>query len=338
MKKIFFFIIIAVSVAALSARREPTRADVEHAASRLWHQADSGSSAALYNLAAIYERGLLPARVDTLTGDTLTPVRLYKKAADGGYTPAIAHLGFLLVDGKQVAADIDSGMRLIEKAALAGDPKAANNLGYFLTQGEHVARDYEKALFWLRRAADAGLPTGQAQLADLYRQGLGTAPDTLAATELYEKAIHSGLADAQRKLISMNARRWQTLPADSALTLARRYYRDAAHTAAVLLLEKISTAESTVADAFALLGDAYSRGLGVPYSYEKSIEYFYNAARFGNAPAQFIIAETLDVYPDALDAWSPKAEERIAAYWYDLAAKAGVTDAATAYRLLLESK
>lgn len=375
MKKLFFFIILVAAAAAFSARREPSRSDVELAATRLWQEADSGSAAALFNLAAIYDRGLLPARIDSLTGDTLTAFSLYGKAAGKGYIPAVSHFGYLLVKDAQAKADIDSGMRLIEKAAIAGDPKAANNLGYFLSQGEYVAKDYEKALFWLKRAADAGLPTGQAQLADLYRQGLGTAPDTLAATALYEKAIHSGLADAQRKLIAMNARGWQSLPADSALTLARRYYRDGAYTPAVILLENIldrpsnvdtHTAESDNMDrprpaveptsagnmerprpavgrskadneaaAAALLGDAYSRGLGVPYSYEKAIEYFYKAARLGNAPAQFIIAETLDVYPDALDAWSPKSEERVAAYWYDLAAKSGITDAATASRLLL---
>lgn len=351
----------------LAVRREPTRAEAEEAAERLWAEADSGSAAALYNLAAIYDRGFLPSPIDSVSGDTITPRSLYQRAAEKGYIPAVSHYGYLLVRDAESQADIDSGMRLIEKAALAGDPKAANNLGYFLTQGELVTRDYEKALFWLKKAADAGLATGAAQLADLYRQGLGTTPDTLAATALYEQAIHAGLADAQRKLIAMNARGWQSLSPDSALTLARRYYREGVTTPAIILLEQItnhyrntpasrenystsagkesystsaaqeSYSTSVKAHALALLGDAYSRGIGVPYSYEKSIELFLRAARLGNAPAQFIVAETLDMFPDALDEFiSRTSAEHSAVYWYDRASASGIEEATAAYRLLLQ--
>lgn len=324
---------VCLSLSSSSAQTSRfARPDAAEAAARLWKEAEAGSGKALFNLASIYDRGLLPLPVDSLTGDTVTPLSLYRRAADTGYPAAISHLGFLLVEGRLLPADSAAGFRLMQRAADLGDPKAANNLAYFLLQHPDNDSSYLRARQLLERAADAGLPTGLAQLADIYRLGLGTDPDTLRATALYERAISAGLDDAQRKLVAMNGRRWLTLPPDSALTLGRRYYADGAATAAVILLER--AAEAELPDALALLGDAYSRGEGVPYSYEASIEYYFRAARLGQPSAQFIIGELLDMFPDALRPYAPTAAEQEAVLWYDRAATAGVRDAATASRLL----
>ena len=40
--------------------------------------------------------------------------------------------------------------------------------------------------------------------------------------------------------------------------------------------------------------------MGVKYSHDKSLEYFARAALAGNPSAMFILAETLEVFPDAL--------------------------------------
>lgn len=349
MKKALIYIMVALllPVMAMVAQRRPTVAEAQHAAERLRQQADSSAgearAKALFNLAAIYDRGFLPLPVDSLTGDTLRTLSLYREAADLGYPAAMNHLGFLLMRGEGVEADVDSGMRLIEKAAIIGDPKAANNLGYFLIEGKYVQQDYEKARFWLEKAAQSGLPTALAQLADMSRQGLGGKADTIRATELYEQAIRGGLHDAEAKLISMNIRRWLQLPTDSAYALGRRYYLGSAPTAGVQLLKMVIESEkSSVASpipnpqssALALLGDAYSRGVGVPYSHEKSTEYYLLAARAGNPSAQFIIAELLDIFPDALMYLTDSEDENNPVYWYVKAAEGGVTTAAEASRLL----
>ena len=71
----------------------------------------------------------------------------------------------------------------------------------------------------------------------------------------------------------------------------------------MLLLERATETPDTIgigARAMALLGDAYSRGVGVKYSHDKSLAYFARAALAGNPSAMYILAETLEVFPDAL--------------------------------------
>ena len=106
-------------------------------------------------------------------------------------------------------------------------------------------------------------------------------------------------------------------------------------------------ADADDAEAQALMGDAYSRAQGVGYDYEKSLLYFLKAALGGNHPAQFVIGELLDIFPDVLS--EPQATELLRQYgedindcqsssfWYGKAAMGGVTNAESASRLLLDN-
>ena len=70
-----------------------------------------------------------------------------------------------------------------------------------------------------------------------------------------------------------------------------------------------------------MLGHAYARGRGVPYDHRLANEYFARAAILGNPAAMFILAETLEIFPDALDdllpdlpdTFSPDELRRVAA-------------------------
>ena len=275
----------------------------------------------LYQTALLYETGN-----DTLPADITATVDLLRLSAEKGYAPARNYLGFLYYNGEGVAQNTDSALYWIRKAAGEGDIKAAGNLGYLLSQAPDVAHDYQEACKWLKMATEAGLPTSFTQLADLKRQGLGCQPDTLGAISLYEKAIEARIPDAQLRLLAMMGYKWKELPADSALSLGLRYYTGYAPVAGVDLLE--TAAQKGSAKAMALLGDAYSRGIGVEYDHQRSISYFRKAAREGNPSAQFILAELLDFFPDD--------DEENAQYWYEKAAAAGVADSETAYSLLLD--
>ncbi|MDE5882860.1 MAG: sel1 repeat family protein [Muribaculaceae bacterium] len=368
--KLIYYIILLLGLATVPEISKQRLAVREVAA-----KAVAGDPKALYDLAMLHDMGY-----DSIPVDSVRSTLLYRLSAEAGYAPAQNYLGFRYFNGEAVRQDVDSALYWMAKAAGNGDAKAANNLGYLLANSEKVTRDYPQAIYWLTKAADAGLPAGMSQLADLYRMGQGCTPDTARAEALYTRAIQAGLHDAELKLLAMKGNQWLTLSPDSALTLGKYHYSHGAPVIAVTLFENVasykdnknSVAYNAATKALALLGDAYSRGLGVEYDHDRSVALFYEAALRGDPSAEFVIAELLDIFPDALDAITPIQDINLnhassnppqtiphpnpsniastssnnsdidpsqltnAAYWYERAAAQGITDAATATTRLLE--
>lgn len=305
---------------------------------RLECRADSGNPRALYDLANVYESGYGPVMPDSARS-----LLLYEKSAEAGFAPAQNYLGFRLFNGDRVKRDRRRGLDLIEKAALQGDPKGAANLGWLLVVGEGVERDPEKAVYWLGKAADAGLPVAMMQLAAVLAEGMPPVePDTLRASILFEEAARRGMPDADLSLSRLMGRRWQGLDASEATRLGLRYFTSGHAPSSAVELFRIASGKGS-AKAFALLGEAYALGKGVGYDHEESIRNFHEGAKRGDPSAQFVIAETLDVFPDALDGMEDGRQGTVApgcggdgsaAYWYERAAAAGITDAAEATRRL----
>lgn len=305
--------------------------------SLLWAAAASAAALAvaqtgaqhLLNRARIIEEGN-----DSVAPDPEAALDLYLEASDSGSLEATSYAGFLLYRRGATGR----GLALMRRAADLGDAKAANNLGYLLAWPPDGSQpDYRQAQRWLGIAASQGLALAQAQLADLIAAGLGSQPDTARAEALYAAAARAGVADAQLKMIVLKDRQWQQLTSDSALRLGLDLYTHRAPAAGVRLFE--IAARDSLPQALALLGDAYSRAQGVAYDYDKSKHYFWKAAIKGNPSAQFIVAEILDLFPDALDTvrYLPPGANA-AAYWYDAAASNGITDAAQAVRRLLSTQ
>lgn len=281
------------------------------------------------------------------TADRLVPAAEVERQR---YADSIAELGYRLYFGDSVLeADPVRAYALIEEAAEMGQVRAVNNLAYLLLHGDSAHRDPARAAALFMLAADDGLPTAMAQLADLYRDGVGVPTDTVKAVELYLRASRAGLGDAQRKLVAMSYPTWQKLSPDSLLRLAQSYYPAPAPYAAVdalcLIIERGDSVEidpladpvPAAATALAVLADAYARGLGVGYDYRESLQTFYHAALLGDPSAQYILAETLDMMPDALAPFglTQADPDTDAQRWYTLAARHGITDATQAYRRLL---
>lgn len=334
-------LIIAMAVAALSccAMAAPT-ADPDSALyaslRRLEARADSGDAKARFNLAELLERGYGP-----VAPDSARALALYAQAADDGYAPAMNYLGFKLFNGDGVERDRDRGYELIERAAMKGDPKGAANLGWMLAAGQEVVPDPEKAVYWLERAADAGLPVAMDQLASIYTHGLPPVnPDTLRAATLLERAAEAGYRGADMRLLALMRHRWAALPPDSAVTLGVRLFTSGEAPLCAVALFRQAAAEGS-ARAWALLGEANALGHGTPYDNAKAIEAFYRAASMGYAPAQYILAELLDIFPDALTDILDSGENAAqladvnAASWYEKAAAGGITDARQALDAIL---
>lgn len=260
-----------------------------------------------------------------------------ERKAEEGDVEAMNYLGYLLISGEDsTERDLASGLKWLSKAAGAGDAKAASNLGWLLIKGDVVERDVQTGIKWLEKASRAGLPVALSLLGDVYRDGTGVAPDTLAADSLYRRAFENGLADAGYKLYDLNAKTYRELPPEAKVEQGKYYYLRYAPSEGVKLF--YMAAEEGNAQAMALLGDAYTRAIGVPYDYNLSLKYYVEAALAGNPSAQFVIGELLEIFPDALVRFSGKDGQPLPddpSYWFDLAARQGVSDATQAADRLL---
>lgn len=336
MKSLPLFLLMAAALlagVALRAMTPEARASFES----FERKAEGGDPEAMYRLSALLEKGY-----DSIAPDTLRSLSLLRRSAAAGYAPAQNYLGYLYGEGRMVKADADSSRFWIMRAADAGDPKAAHNAAYMLLHPEGDGRDAAAdslAVGYLRRAADAGLPQSQTLLADLYAEGRVLRADTARAVALYEKAIAHGFADAQLRLLNMMGPQWRRYDSAASLREALRYLNMGAPVIAVEFLRNIGPAAPETARAYALLGHAYSRGLGVGYDHAKANEYFARAAQLGDPSAQFILAETLEIFPDALRTPLPDLDLDDATMTPEslraAAARGGVTDAAAATRRLL---
>lgn len=314
----------------------------------LCRAADSGESQAIYQLARLYDTGY-----DSIPRDSVHALALFEQSARRGLPAAQNRYGYELIR-RGAPTDRLEGIEWMTQAAMQGDASAESNLGWLFLGNSGIDRNLENAAFWLQRAAKRGVPAAESMLGDLYRDGLGGLPtDTLTAATLYDSAIEHGVHDAALKLIAMQRPRWQRLTPAEAIAEGLRYYRGRAPYIGVMLFEQAandSTPHSNTtldrqakAQALALLGDATGRAIGADYNQEQSLGYYYHAAVAGNPSAQFVIAELLDMYPDALahlissehTGNDDVADHASAQYWYDRAAAAGITDAAAATHALL---
>lgn len=302
-------ILLAVMVATMFAATPEGRR-----AFRQFEQcAENGDAEAQYRLATILETGW-----DSVPADSVRALDLMQRSARNGFPPAMNYLGYLygkgykVGDRKLIPVDRDSSLMWLRRSADAGDPRAVSNLAYLLLNDTVSSRLRPAERFqadsiayvYLQKGASAQIPTAFSMLGDMYRNGRWVKRDTLKAAANYEAALERGLGDAEARLIALMGRRWQRLPQDSAFHLGLRYYTGYAPGAGVLLLERAAEIPDTIgigARAMALLGDAYSRGVGVKYSHDKSLEYFARAALAGNPSAMYILAETLEVFPNALE-------------------------------------
>lgn len=305
---------------------------------RLECRADSGDAKALYDLAYIFETGYGPVKPDSALS-----LQLLEKAAAAGYAPAENYLGFRLYKGDRINPDHSRGLDLIERAALKGDPKAQANLGWLLAEGESVVPDPQKAIYWLSKAADAGLPIAMMHLADIYSTGIDSiAPDTLLASSLYSRAAAAGDQNADIRLARLMSTRWAQLDPEQAIDLGIKYFSKGNAPFSGADLFKIA-ADKGSARAWALLGEALAIGRGAAYNHAASVQAFYRAASMGYAPAQYIIAELLDVFPDALSDILYSRQNKYqtadvnAASWYEKASKAGINNARQAMEALYGS-
>lgn len=346
--------IIAGVIITISAQLHPARSpeDIHKIVRELAQRADSADDEAMFHLAQLHLTGY-----DSIPTDSLRALQLLESSSLKGNLQAQNLLGYLLIkrgrshsSGNEGESDISRGLYWLEEAAMAGDAKAQSNIGYLLLEGEGVVIDEEKAAFWLERAAQKGVASASSMLGDLYRDGRGVSRDSLQAEAHYLAAIDRGLTDAAYKLEAMQCKTWMQESDSLQLRRAIYFYTHRAPGVALPILRRLARlnpdetpsissplpADSSIyAHALALLGDAYTRGIGVSYDHQKSIDYYLRAAKAGNPSAAFVISELLEIFPDALADYEIRQDLTDPAYWLQIAASGGVTTSEEANRHLL---
>lgn len=333
MKKILLILFICPIVTLLFASAPHSDTARRQSLNRLIARADSGIPAAQFALSSLIERGQ-----EGFEPDTAKALSLLKASAIAGYAPAQNYLGYAYaVPLLGLSRNTDSTLFWIEKAALSPtpDPKSFNNLGMMLLTGSYgVKKDLDKARYWFEKGAEQGVPTAQASLARMYLEGTGVTPDTIIASQLLHKAAAAGLQDAGEMLAQIVLEHADTLRGKEALELAQTYYHERIFPVAIPLLWcAIDTNEPL---AFAIMAQCAAEGIGIPYDYTLAIDLYAKAAALGDPHAQFILAETMQTFPDLIEDMQSRF---ISIYGrplpdietlYNQAAAQGITDATQA--------
>lgn len=340
MKSLLYFILGTIMLPyCLSASLNTPANPQEEALRQLEEAADSGMPKACFQLARLLETG----KKDLVEPDSVRALALYTQAADSAYPPALNYLGYIYYNGLLgTHSNQKKGIDLIERAAMAGDMSAAANLGWLLSQKDgRVKYDTDKALYWLKKSAQSGNYLPFEAISDIYLQR----GDTVVGIQYLDSAAFRGSVQAPYQLLQLREKEYTSLPSDSLINNALHYYHQGSPLMGVLLIEEIlnrdDASASTGGLARAIKAQLMSQGYILKYDYDQAQSLFYDAALLGDPSAQFIVAEILDMMPDAfgetglrnkenVEGELPTAEELRA-----MAAEKGVTDSRTAISRLL---
>lgn len=258
--------------------------------------------------------------------DILRAIPLYRAAADSAYPPAQNYLGFLYFQGKGVTQNTDSALMLLQAAAAADYPKACNNLAWLLISAPAMQHDTTKAVYWLQRASDLGHAPSMLHLCRVL-MATQTPPDTARIRNLAFKCAEKGVMEGGDILWKLDSASYACMPEDFLFKHAARYYFAGAAKPAWELLKRLPNNPKAIL----LKADATSRGFGVEYNYDDALLLYFQSAVMGDPSAQFIVSETLQLFPDALPLDTLGAEG-----WRMKAAEAGVTDSRTALQRMFD--
>ena len=236
----------------------------------------------------------------------LTPILMYRRAAEMGDLEAICNLGICYEYGKGgLTKDEVKAVEWYQKAAEAGNATAMNNLGICYEYGQGgLTKDEIKAVEWYQKAAEAGEATAMCNLGICYQYGQGgLTKDETKAVEWYQKAAEAGDARAMSGLgyAYEYGKGGLTKDEDKAV----EWYRKAA--------------EAGNETAMGNLGNCYKYGKGELMKDEaKAVEWYQKAAEAGDTTAMSNLGNCYEYGKGGLTKDEAKAVE-----WYQKAAEAG---------------
>ena len=229
--------------------------------------AKRGDLDALYDVAALYESGVLGhPQFDRA-------VAFYRQAAERRLPAAQTRLGRMFETGAGVEANPERSIEWYRQAAERGVAEAQYNLAVAYERGAIIAPDVGLAGQLYRQAADQGLAPAQYNLGRLYYHGEGVPKDMDLAVEWYGLAADAGFAPAQTNLGHMYE---NGIHLDRDIDAAKDWYRRAAE-------QGFATAQTN-------LGILLSFGVSANRDYNEAFRWFLAAALQGDTDAQTNLA------------------------------------------------
>ena len=248
-----------------------TSRDMTKAIELLTKASELGSDAAAYDLYQL----LSTTQHRQLASET--PVAVLRRAANNGFSEAMAALSSAYSCGVGVDRNATIGARWLARAAAAGNRPS---LVAIAEQGLAARDEGGREAFFrnMRRAAALGDRTGMVYLSDAYRMGIGTDPDPILASRWYNYALAEGADRAQALLLlsrlnlsGANGRRVDVLAAEK------------------LLADALSSGDPSIGYE---LGKIYAKGAdGIPANIARAAELFSDAAERGHVGAMLKLAD-----------------------------------------------
>ncbi len=280
-------------------------------------------------------------RVLLQAGDYDRAMPLLKHSAEGGYVSSQTAYGTELMRDDAGAPDYATAYFWLRKATEGGDPVAAANLGIMYYYEEYgLPRDLDLYFNLQTRAAYAGVDFAQYNLGRSFELGNGLPIDHDEARRWYLMAAEQGHVNAQAALGSLMyhsgsqndyavARFWLERAREKGSSLAESEI-GWAHQQGLGGPVDSTKARSSYERALALgsplgarrLAWMYEQGFGVPANDKRALTFYIVAAWFGDAQAQFEIAQFFHHGKAGL-----KPSNGIALAWYLKAARQGLISA-----------
>ena len=281
-----------------------TECSLENAVKAYKRAADNGSTAALYDLAAMYEYGhgfernykkafklysiaaennCLRALVKvgefyffgkSVYKDQKKAVDHYRKAADKSDPAAMYNLGMCYYSGNGVEKDYYTAFDLFMKSANRNYVPAYNGVGICYVTGNGVAKSEHTAAYWYDKGARLGNAAAQYNLGLSYYWGNGVEQNKPAAAQLFEKSAKQGHAAAQFRLGECF---YFGSGIEKDLSSAVYWYETAA--------------KNNNANAQFRLGNCHCQGKGVAKNMQKAVYWYEKAAAQGNQEAKKMLDE-----------------------------------------------
>ncbi len=233
--------------------------------------------------------------------------------AKGGGADALYSLGVLYAEGVGGHRRMDDALSLLRLAVDKGSAEAAKYLGNMYTSGKLVERNIGTALNYYKRSAGLGEGSAYEIMGDMFAEGQSVEKNLAYAIELYELGMREGDANCRLKATRLRDKREELynkakslenqnpdeafeccayscsmgyLPAHKELArmfelgLGTQKNRRMAHLWYSMAVKGGDT------DALYDLGRCYSRGIGVPFNFDKAIEILTKAKRYGSQQAE----------------------------------------------------
>lgn len=237
---------------------------------------------------------------------------IIEQAANKGSVRAMIMMGYAAEGGYVDEIDNEAALRWYRKAADAGNAEGACKIGVLLADGLAIgdcdpADAYKESLAWYRKAADMGDAMAMHNLAVELDEGPEEGRDYEQAFTWYTRAYEAGYIDSAMNIGWMH-RNGVGVEADA--DKAIDWYRIAA--------------ERGIASGWSNIGNMYLEGLGVEQDAAKAAGYYKQAALAGGYAGFFGLGLLFEEGRDG----GPAKDDKIAYYWYLMAAISGLPEAA----------